>query len=63
MTEAAQEQAIEDNDDGGAPIDSDEEVTAVMEAIARSTARTPSMKALMPVRRRHKFLRMREMMS
>ena len=54
---------MEDMEDNGVPVDSDEEVAAIMEAVARSTARTPSSKALMPVRRRHKFLRMREMMS
>jgi hypothetical protein len=61
--EAAAEQAFQDVDDSALPVDSDEEVAAVMEAVARATQRSAQMKAFMPVRRRHKFLKMRELMS
>ncbi|ORY84911.1 SCA7, zinc-binding domain-domain-containing protein [Protomyces lactucae-debilis] len=60
---AAADQAFQDTDEGNLPVDSDEEVAAVMEAISRATQKSAQMKALMPVRRRHRFLKMRELMS
>ncbi|BFZ54861.1 SAGA complex subunit Sgf73 [Savitreella phatthalungensis] len=60
---AAADGAAYDRDDIGPPVDSDEEVSAVVESVARSLGRPAQTKALMPVRRRHRFLLAREMMA
>lgn len=62
-SEAASDQAHSQYDDIGPPVDSDEEVSAIVDAVARSTAKGAQTKALMPVRRRRRFLLSREMMA
>lgn len=61
--EAASDQAHGQYDDTGPPVDSDEEVSTIVDAVFRSTARSAQTKALVPVRRRRRFLLAREMMA
>ena len=60
--EAAGDQGYHDYDDGISPVDSDEEVSAVSEAVSKTISRPLERKVVMPIRRRHRFFRMREMM-